>query len=149
MLELTCPTADAEILYTLDGDEPTTPGSGPGRRAVTWIKYVGPILVNRSLEVVVRAHHSDMWPSSTKNQSYLALSGDVASFSSNLPIIIVDTGGQSVGSGAFKLVKAAFIDTDESGQAHMTDMADFVGRGGLHIRGSSSSGFAKKQSCKI
>jgi len=143
VLELTCATPNAEIFYTLDGAQATGPPSGG--RAVNWIKYIGPIEINRSVEILAQAQESTMLPSATKNQSYLALASDVASFSSNLPIIIVDTGGKSVSGGAFKLVKSAFIDTGESGRAQMTDTADFVGRGGLHIRGSSSSGFAKKQ----
>ncbi|NQV33547.1 MAG: CotH kinase family protein, partial [Phycisphaeraceae bacterium] len=152
ILELSSPTPNAEIFYQMDGAEPVEPGSG--RRSISWTphaepnewtKYVGPIEIDRSVEVLAHAQEPTMLPSATVNQSYLALSSDVTSFSSNLPIIIVDTGGTSVSGGAFKLVKAAFIEPNESGRAHMTDAADFVGRGGLHIRGSSSSGFAKKQ----
>ena len=144
-LELSCSTPNADIYYRLDGAEPS--GSNPGRRAVipSWLRYVEPIEINRSVEIVAYAETSTMLPSAPVNRSYLALSADVASFSSNLPIIIVDTGGKGVSGGSFKLVKAAFIDTDASGRAHTTDAADFVGRGGLHVRGSSSSGFAKKQ----
>ena len=152
VLELSCPTPNAEIFYKLDGAEPVEPGSGrrsiswtPHMEPTEWTKYVGPIEIDRSVEVMAYAQEAAMLPSDTVNQSYLALSSDVTSFSSNLPIIIVDTGGASVSGGAFKLVKAAFIEPNESGRAHMTDAADFVGRGGLHIRGSSSSGFAKKQ----
>jgi len=164
VLELTCPTPNAEIYYKLDGAEPVDPGRGrraipvdPGHgraiRAMGWIEeidlnewtlYTGPVEIDKSVEVTAWAQASTLLPSATVNQSYLALSMDVVSFSSNLPIIIVDTGGASVG-GAFKLVKSVFIDTNETGRAHLTDAADFVGRGGLHIRGSSSSGFAKKQ----
>jgi len=151
LLELNCPTANADIYYTLDGVE-TVPSRGRTTRSVetssvatNWVKYTGPILINRSLEVMARAYEPNRLTSSIANRSYLALSSDVAFFSSNLPIVIVDTGGQYVESSEFALVKAAFIDTDVSGRAHITDPADFVGRGGLRIRGSSSSGFAKKQ----
>ncbi|MCF7976230.1 MAG: CotH kinase family protein [Phycisphaerae bacterium] len=142
VLELTCPTPDAEIFYSLDGAEVVRPGGGG--REINWIKYIGPITVDRCLEVLAQAQEPSRLPSSIVNESYLALSSDVASFSSNLPIIVVDTGRKSV-AGRLTLVKAAFIDTDESGRSHITSASDFVGRGGLRIRGSSSSGFAKKQ----
>ena len=141
LLELSSPTATAEIYYTLNGTEPlqiTTRGSSS-------FKYKGPILIRESSEVMARAFEPNMPPSSIVSRSYLALSSDVASFSSNLPIIIVDTGKRSVGTGRLALVSAAFIDTDASGRAHMTDSPDFIGRGGMRIRGSSSAGFAKKQ----
>ena len=38
----------------------------------------------------------------------------------------------------------ALIDTDATGRAHMTNAPDFLGRGGLHVRGSSSTVWPKK-----
>ena len=140
VLELSCPTPNAEIYYTLDGGDPVQ-ASG---RGVSSAKYTGPVLINGSAEVMVRAYEPNMLPSATINRSFVALSSEVASFSSNLPIIIVDTGRQNV-SGSLKLVKAAFIDTEADGRANIAGPVDYVGRGGMRIRGSSSSGFAKKQ----
>ena len=140
LLELSCTTPNAEIYYTLDGGDPVQ-ASG---RGVSSAKYTGPVLINGSAEVMVRAYEPNMLPSATINRSFVALSSEVASFSSNLPIIIVDTGRQNV-SGSLKLVKAAFIDTEADGRAHIAGPVDYVGRGGMRIRGSSSAGFAKKQ----
>ena len=140
LLELSCSTPNAEIYYTLDGTEPL---QVHGRR-FTSARYTGPITMNKSAEVIARAFEPNSVPSSLVSQSYLALTPEVADFSSNLPIIVVDSGRKSV-SGSFTLVKAAFINTDDSGRAHIAGPADFVGRGGMHVRGSSSSGFAKKQ----
>ncbi|MCP4450904.1 MAG: hypothetical protein GY809_05540, partial [Planctomycetes bacterium] len=133
-------TPNAEIYFTLDGGDPVQ-ASG---RGVSSSRYTGPVLINGSAEVMVRAYEPNMLPSATINRSFVALTSQVASFSSNLPIIIVDTGRQNM-SGSLRLVKAAFIDTEADGRAHITGPVDYVGRGGMRIRGSSSSGFAKKQ----
>jgi len=141
VLALNCPTPNAEIYYTLDGTEPVQKKG----RGVASAKYNGPMLINGSVEVMVRAYHPDMEPSTLVGRSYLALSNTVTSFSSNLPIIIVDTGRQSVRTSGFTPVNAAFIDIGVRGRANITDVADYIGRGGLRNRGSSSQGFAKKQ----
>jgi hypothetical protein len=86
-----------------------------------------------------------MLTSSIAMRSYLALSSGLASFSSNLPIIVIDRDERSPLSAGFRLVNSAFIDTDASGRAQITDAADFAGRGGIRVRGSSSGGFDKKQ----
>ncbi len=140
LLEIDCPTPNAEIYFTLDGGDPVQ-ASG---RGVSSSRYTGPVIINGSAEVMVRAYEPNMLQSATTNRSFVALSSEVASFSSNLPIIIVDTGRQNV-SGALRLVKAAFIDTAQDGRAHIAGPVDYVGRGGMRVRGSSSSGFAKKQ----
>jgi len=141
VLELSCPTPDAEIYYTLDGTEPMQKKG----RGVSSAKYQGPMRINGSVEVMARAYHADVEPSAIVGRSYLALASTVTSFDSNLPIIIVDTGGQDVRTSGFTTVNAAFIDVDRRGRARITDTPDYIGRGGLRNRGSSSQGFAKKQ----
>lgn len=141
MLELSCPTPDAEIYYTLDGTEPVQKKG----RGVASSRYAGPLRITGSVEVMARAYHADIEPSPLVSRSYLGLSSSVTSFSSNLPIIIVDTGRQNVRTSGFTPVNAAFIDVGVRRRTQITDTPDYVGRGGLRNRGSSSQNFPKKQ----
>ena len=72
----------------------------------------------------------------------------MANFTSGLPIIVADTNGANIDDGNrnFRFSYNVVIDKDPAdGLAHMNGTPDFQGRGGMHIRGQSSSGFAKKQ----
>ncbi|MHC4215489.1 MAG: CotH kinase family protein, partial [Planctomycetota bacterium] len=139
ILELSCASADADIYYTLDGSESITGQIDPSKM------YTRPIMINESLEVKARVYEPNKLPGPVVSHSYFILSKEVASFSSNLPIVIVDTGLQSINENIYKLVNAMFVDTNDSGLAHATDSADFAGRCGLKIRGSTSTDYPKKQ----
>jgi hypothetical protein len=73
---------------------------------------------------------------------YVALANDVLSFTSDLPIVIVDTARQSIG-GTLARVESVIMDTGADGRAGITDPPDFYGRAGIKIRGSSTAGAAK------
>ncbi|MBA7476869.1 hypothetical protein ES707_12265 [subsurface metagenome] len=77
------------------------------------------------------------------SHTYIALANDVQSFSSDLPIVIVDTNRQNINYGVYKRVSSVFIDIDVDGRAHITDPADFAGRGGIKTRGRSTAGAPK------
>ena len=69
-------------------------------------------------------------------------------FNSALPIIVVDSNGANLDDGNrnFRFTYNVVIDKDpKDGLARMTGPTDFQGRSGMHVRGQSSSGFAKKQ----
>jgi len=131
-------SSDAQIHYTVDGSEPTT-GS---------YLYNAPIFVNRSLDVRARAYQPNRVPSPVVGHVFLFLASDLRSFSSNLPIVLLDTRGHSVpgtNSGNYAEARSAFIDTDCRGRAATTDTTGYAGRAGLRIRGRSSTQFPKKQ----
>ncbi|MFH1717559.1 MAG: CotH kinase family protein [Planctomycetota bacterium] len=132
-LVLTASSAGANIRYTLDGTEPTE----------TSRRYVGPVLVSNTVEVQARAYEAGKAPSPVVSHSYIALANDVRSFSSNLPIVIVDTNRQNIIYGVYKRVSSVFIDTDVDGRSHITGPADFAGRGGIKTRGRSTAGAPK------
>ena len=135
LLELSSPNPEADIRFTLDGGAPTT----------TSMKYQTPLPIGGTMEVVARSYEPGKLPSAAVSQTYIPLSGGLFSFSSDLPIVVVDTERRSVGSGSFTKVQAVFIETGEGGRAHILDPADFAGRGGLRIRGSSTAGQSKHQ----
>jgi len=132
-LGLTVSSAGAQIRYTLDGTKPTEKSR----------RYTGSILISNTVEVTARAYETGKAPSPVVSHSYIALASDVQSFSSDLPIIIVDTNRQSIIYGVYKRARSVFIDTDADGRAHITDQADFAGRGGIKTRGRSTSGAPK------
>ncbi|MHC4207646.1 MAG: CotH kinase family protein, partial [Planctomycetota bacterium] len=134
-------TDDAIIYYTLDGSEPYELGSRFRKGTV----YISPILVSRNTYLRAIAVKTGWKPSDTTMQVYTFLDLSISDFSSNLPIAVVDTMGDGVNQSSQTLSYATFIDTSTGGRARLTDSPDFVGRGGINVRGKSSAGFAKKQ----
>ena len=77
--------------------------------------------------------------------SYIKLSQEVVNVTSDLPIVVIDTFAQPVSStDEYTPALVTFFDTVNGG-ASMTSAPGFAGFSGLRIRGSSSSGFPKKQ----
>ena len=132
LLELSASNPEARIYYTVDGAIPTAAS----------VPYVDPLMVVGTMEVAARVYEPGKAPGPVVSRTYVALSKDVATFSSNLPIVIVDTDRQSIGS-TLRKVLSAFIDVGEDGRAHITDAVDFAGRGGIKVRGSSTAGSPK------
>ncbi|MHC4520722.1 MAG: CotH kinase family protein, partial [Planctomycetota bacterium] len=135
LLELSSPNPAAEIRYTINGDAPGTSST----------RYTGPIPLFGTREIVARAYEPGKAPSPAVSRTYVALDTDVLNFSSNLPIILVDTNRRSVGSGSFTKVHSAFIEPDPGDRAHIVDVPAFSGRGALKVRGSSTGGISKHQ----
>ena len=135
-------TEDTIIYYTLDGSEPY---AMLGSRSRNGTVYREPISVNRTTYLKAVAIKTGWKPSDTVVQTYIFLDLSISDFSSNLPIVVVDTLGKSINETSQTLSFASFIDTATDGRTMLTDPPDFVGRAGINIRGKSSAGFAKKQ----
>jgi hypothetical protein len=134
-------TEGATIYYTLDGSNPYSYARGIPIGAT----YTGPITISRTTTVKVMAWKPGWKPSDVQTRRYVFLASDVQSFSSNLPIVIIDTLGKAPGQGEETPAFACFIDTTSQGRARITDKADLVCNAGINIRGKSSAGFPKKQ----
>jgi len=132
-LELTAPGAGARITYTLDGSVPTEAST----------HYGGPISIRDTVEVQARVFETGKVPSPITARTYLALASNLQNFSSDLPIVIVDTQAQRIVYGTYKRASAVFIDTGADGRARMTGPADFAGRSGIKTRGRSTAGAPK------
>ena len=133
-LVLSTTRSTAEIRYTLDGTVPTEAST----------LYTEPMAIGSSTEVLCRAYEPGYAASPVSSATYMALAPDVRNFSSNLPIVIMESQGQSVVYGTFKKVCAAFIDQDDTGRAHITGAADYIGASGFKTRGRSTAGSPKK-----
>ena len=134
LLEIRSPNPAAEIRVTLDGQVPTTAS----------LKYASPIPIAGTKEVLARAYEPGKAPSAVVSGTYIALANDVLSFSSNLPIVIVDSSRQGISTN-FSRASSVVIDTSEQGRAKITDPPDFAGRAGIKKRGRSTQSQAKPQ----
>ena len=87
------------------------------------------------------------------SRTFLKLATDVQGFQSKLPVMVVDSFGVNIDNASnpsaprpYRLVYAVTVDADPmTGVTSITGPSDWNGRGGMHVRGQSSSGFPKKQ----
>jgi len=118
------------IRYTLNSVEPTEASS----------VYSTPIDITGSTEVRAKVFEPGLQPGTTASRHYTLLGSDVANFSSNLPLIIIDTFGKIIPEGTKIRANARFIGT-LGGRAWLMGAPDYDGWAGIAIRGSSSLDF--------
>lgn len=135
---------EAVIQYAFDGAEPSlfTP------------TYSGqPVVIDRTTTILARALLPDHLPSRLQGIGFILLDGDLnefsetgETFSSNLPVIVIDTLGQNVdNSRAFKQTTISVTRPgEESGRTVLGEPAEYAGPAGVHLRGESSAGFGQK-----
>ena len=134
-LNLSHPNTGVEIRYTTDRRVPTASST----------LYSAPIQLNRTTQIRARAFGSGFSPSPTQSHTYVRLDTSVQNFSSNLPIVVVDSfsSGKPTGND----LRPAFFTLQEpdknTGRAKVTDPYKIFSRSGVKLRGSSSSSFAK------
>ena len=137
-LELFTGSPTDEIRYTINGTMPTA----------TSTLYTGPIWVSIYGAARIRARAFDptavLAPGPVTGHYYIPLDADVVGFSSNLPIVVIETYSAGM-NRVFKPVGAVFIDIDkDTGLAKIDDVPDHAGRAGLKLRGESSATWPKK-----
>ncbi len=137
-LELTTNTPGASILYTTNG---TTPKAG----SASTYTYSEPITLTRTTFIRACTVRPGEEPGPVVERTYIGLGSDLATFSSNLPLVAIDTLGTIPNEWYYRRVASAFVPAPEQGRTYLTDEADYVGPGGIKLRGSSSLNFAKKQ----
>lgn len=139
-LTLSTPTAGATIYYTTNDTIPTTSST----------LYTGAITVSANARIRARAFLTGYNPSPIVSNNYMFSDSSTSGFSTNLPIVVLNTFGTTMSTSATTntLATVAFIDTSPAdGRADMLDTPSFNGRAGLRIRGSTSSqsDYPKKQ----
>lgn len=132
---LTHELAGVEIRYTLDQSIP-----GPESPI-----YVGPLEVGESTLVRARAFHEAFAPSPVVSHAVTALASDLQGFSSNLPIIVVDTFNRSsIGQSGLRPAFMRIIEPDEeTGRSNFDQASTLDSRIGIKVRGSSTAGRPK------
>jgi len=134
-------TEDTLIYYTLDGSEPYELGSRFRKGTV----YRGPISISRTTYLRAVAIKAGWKPSDAITQAYTFIDMSAGDFSSNLPIVVVDTMRGNISQTTQTLSFTSFFETPARGRTKITHVPVFAGRAGINIRGKSSAGFAKHQ----
>ena len=141
-LKLSTRSDTGEIRYTTDGSIPDATS--------TLYNDVSGISINnsQSRRIRARAFQSGLAPGPVRTEAYLAVSPALAAFDSNIPILVIDTFGDSIPGTTetwLQDVYATAIDTNAmTGRAVVTNLPDFAGRAGMRIRGSSAAELDKK-----
>lgn len=130
---LTSDSPGAEIHYTLDGTVPTTNSA----------LFSAPILVNRTLQVRARVFVAGQVPGPLCGAGYTMVGPTTRSFSSNLPLLVVDTYGRTILDSVRVPCRLSVVTTNQ-GRSSLTQPLEFQSRGTIEIRGSSSVSFEKK-----
>ncbi|HRZ99598.1 MAG TPA: CotH kinase family protein [Candidatus Paceibacterota bacterium] len=130
-------TPGAVIRYTLDNKIPMENSA----------LYTAPLAISNSVAIRARAFVPGLTPSAPVTAIYTLLDLDTRSFSSRLPLVVVNAYGRSISPDMASLVDASLtvIDVSQpSGVATLVDPPDFHGRIGIEGRGQTSWGFPKK-----
>ncbi len=137
VVELTPALPTHSVRYTLNERSPTTSST----------LYSGPITIDSTTQLRAISVAPNGKSSTVVGESYIELARSVTDDTSNLPIVIVDTFGDGVpGRGSnFGDAFVGIIEPGENGEASLTSEFDVETRAGIHVRGSSSAGFSKKQ----
>jgi len=132
-LSLAASTPAAKIYYTLDGSVPTTNS----------LLFTHPLALTADATVRAQAR-VDGFPGAIFGAHYIFLDNTLTNFSSNLPLVVIDTLGQAVPDGSEIDAYALFIETNSTaGRATLFSPGNYVGRLSLGLRGSSSLSFPK------
>src|SRR5438105_1296814 len=131
-VRLTASSRSTSIHYTVDGSEPT-----PASRT-----YSDPIQISSSTLLKAKVFGTGLSVSATVRRAYIRPNSDLEGFSSNLPLIILNTFGQRVPKEEKLLVAAHFVDSKGS-RSTLAGAVDFDGSADLNIRGHTSLRYPK------
>jgi hypothetical protein len=133
---LSVDSPSTQIRYTTDGTDPTAAST----------LYAAPFNVTTSTLVRAKGFEPS-GQSPTVSRGFIALGASASTFTSNLPVILIDMFGRAVpgsGSTTYQVCFMALFEPGPDGRTRLTGTPSIVTRGGIRIRGSSSAGFAKK-----
>jgi hypothetical protein len=148
-LSITPPLAPGALVrYTTNNTEPTA--SSP--------VYVAPFNISNNTTIRARVFWVGHLPGPTASRTFIRLdtsltnyNGSGQPFSTNLPIIVLDSFGvpvdsfTAVSNRGYRLTYGVVIAPNAgTGRATITDLPDFQGRSGTHVRGETSAGFPQR-----
>lgn len=125
-------SSDSLICYTLDGSEPTTASR----------IYTEPIMIAQTATLKAKAFRPGFKPSDVAADTYLIAERELTNFTSNLPLVVINTHGRPILREPHTKVFARFISPSD-GRTHLTGAADYSGPAEMHLRGSSTLKFPK------
>jgi hypothetical protein len=131
-VELSAKSPSEIVRYTLNGTEPTSAST----------KYTSPIHISESTLLKAKVFGSGSDSSPTATEAYSFMEPDLAAFSSNLPLVVLDTFGERVPYGQKIPVAARFVDAPP-GRSSLLASPDFEGVGEINVRGHTSLRYPK------
>jgi hypothetical protein len=131
-VELSAHSSSEVVRYTLNGSEPTSAST----------EYSSPINISKSTLLKAKVFGSGTANSPTATEAYSFMEPGVAAFSSNLPLVVLDTFGERVPYGQKIPVVARFVEA-KTGRSSLLGSPDFEGLGELNVRGHTSLRFPK------
>jgi len=137
-IRVTLSATSGTIRYTVDGSLPTT--NSP--------VYSSPLAISANTVVKARVFDAGLLPSEVIARTYLFLDNSAARFTSNLPVLIISTGGrgiaQDVPPGQLRTPASIAVFGTFRGRSSVVSAPDFEGLCELEIRGQTSAGFPKQ-----
>src|SRR3954470_23166059 len=123
------------IHVTLDGTEPTEQSE----------VYSAPLLItNTALVRALSIGTGSNRVSLLASQTYVLTDDDLRGFSSNLPLVLINTFGQEIEHDAKSAAAIRFIKADASGRVSLAGAAEFDGRALINVRGRASLRYPKR-----
>lgn len=132
-LALSTVSAGNAIRYTTNGTEPTA-----GSPA-----YTAPIAIGATSVVRAKTFHDGLLPSPTASHYFVKVTGAATTFSSNLPVFVINTFGTGINQNTYTSGHLLIMAPDGDGRASMTEPPHFAGNAALKVRGSSTAGDPK------
>ena len=125
--------AGTSIRYTRDG-------SAPGKSSAV---YEGPLEITTvTTQIRARAFSSEGDAGPIVSRTFIALDADLSTFSSNLPVFVIDSGGEELQSDPLQPAYMAIFDR-EAGRNALDDAFALGTRIGMKQRGASTGGREK------
>lgn len=121
------------IRFTLDGSEPS-----PRSEA-----YSQPVRLTATTLVRARVFEGNNPAGPVASQTYTVIEKELENFTSNLPLVILNTFGREVEHEHKLPASVRFIDT-KGGSSSLLRPADFDGRGDVNLRGNTSLRYLKR-----
>jgi hypothetical protein len=133
IIQMACASSNAIIYYTLDG-------SLPSRRS---LRYQGAVTVTNSVHVRARAYEEGLLPGPPHSESYLLVGSNLQTFTSNLPLLVLDTLGQDPASSWAESSAHLTVFEPVNGRTFLTNRPSLTTRVAYHARGSSTMDLPK------
>src|SRR5262245_21420648 len=127
-------TASATVIrFTLDGSEPSLKSEA----------FAAPIQLTGTTLVKARVFEGNRPIGPTASQTYTVIEKELEKFTSNLPLVILNTFGHEVERENKIPASARFIDT-RNGSSSLRADPNFDGRGDVNLRGNTSLRYLKR-----
>ncbi|HVR73038.1 MAG TPA: CotH kinase family protein [Planctomycetota bacterium] len=135
VLSLFTEAAGTAMRFTLDRTIPTEEST----------LYTAPLTLEATTMVRVRAFQPGYLPSPVVSRTFIQLQANVKDFTSNLPILVLESFGRPVSDAALTLGFGALMDVSRTtGRSSITGPPGVAEKVAFKWRGSSSLGFPKK-----